>query len=78
MRECETEKKRVSALWLCFSVEFVCWLAGDEEKQQPSLGLVAGIFDLDYRQMLVNWQTNTRQWSYTLPRENLLDSVWHL
>ena len=47
MRECETEKKRASVLRLCFSMEFVCWLAGNEER-------AAGFFDFDRRQMLDN------------------------
>ena len=50
MRECETEKKRASVLRLCFSVELICWLAGDEER-------AAGFFVCDCRQMLDNWQS---------------------
>ena len=50
MRECETEKKRASVLRLCFSVELICWLAGDEEK-------AAGFFVGDCRKMLDKWQS---------------------
>ena len=50
VRECEAEKKRASMLRLCFSVEFVCWLAGDEE-------VAAGFFVCDCRQMLDKWQS---------------------
>ena len=50
MREYEAEKERLSVLRLCFSVEFVCWLAGDEEK-------AAGFFVCDCRQVLDNVQS---------------------
>ena len=50
VRECETEKERCSALRLCFSVELICWLAGDEER-------AAGFFVCCCRQMLDNGQS---------------------
>ena len=50
MRECEAEKERLSTLRLCFSVESICWLAGDEER-------TAGFFVCDCREMLDNMQS---------------------
>ena len=45
MRECAAEKKRVCALRLCFSVEFICWLRALKEE-------AADFFVCDCREML--------------------------
>ena len=37
VRECATEKERLSALRLCFSVKFVCWLLALKERLLASL-----------------------------------------
>ena len=50
MREYETEKKRASVLRLCFSVDLVCWLAGDEEE-------AAGFFVCGCRKLLDKGQS---------------------
>ena len=42
MRECAAEKERCSALRLCFSVEFVCWLRALKERLLASLVATTG------------------------------------
>ena len=42
VRECAAEKKRASALRLCFSVEFICWLRASKRRLLASLLVTAG------------------------------------
>ena len=70
MRECEAEKERLSALRLCFSVEFVCWLRALKKRLLASSFVTAGKCWSLGRQIPDNGATLYRG-------RILLGSVWH-